>query len=350
VSTLDDDSMPVRDKSQLLGWLSTAVEQARSFCGGIGVDLDAVAETAGLATTAWKDDSVEKIVVDEQTKSAFLAHARVVNQLFKAVLPDRDATRFIPVASALRFLADSVNSLAEPVDVSRVLDRVQDLLDESVAATPYVIREAPGVFPEAGGDRVVDLNAIDWEAVAKRFQSGKKHTEVERLRAAIKAKVAELVRLNPTREEWLERLQELIDEYNAGSMNVEEMFTQLRLFTEKLDEEEKRTLAEGLDEEQLAVYDLLTRPDPGLTDAEKRQVKDIARELLLTLKHDKLVPDWRKSQQAKAAVKLSIDKTLDSGLPDKYSPVAYREKADAVYGHVLESYWDDGRSVYSVAA
>ena len=199
VPTVDGDgAMPVRDKGQLLEWLQSAVEEARTFCVGIGVDLGAVAQTSGLATTAWKDDSVEKIVVDEETKSAFMAHARIVNQLFKAILPDSDANQFIPVASALRFLADSVNSLAEPVDVSRVLDRVQELLDESVATTPYIIRERPGGYAEAAnGDRRVDLNSIDWDAVAKRFQSGRKRTEIERLRAAIKAKVEELARLNP---------------------------------------------------------------------------------------------------------------------------------------------------------
>lgn len=156
--------------------------------------------------------------------------------------------------------------------------------------------------------------------------------------------------LNPTRDEWLERLQELIDEYNAGSMNVEEMFIQLQLFTEQLNVEEKRTLAEGLDEEQLAIYDLLSRPDPGLTESEKKQVKLIAKDLLLTLKRDKLVLDWRKSQQARAAVKVAIEKELDKELPPRYDPILFRQKADAIYRHVFDSYRDAGSSVYTAAA
>ena len=76
----------------------------------------------------------------------------------------------------------------------------------------------------------------------------------------VKKKVEELARLNPTRTDWLERFQQLIDEYNAGSMNVEEWFNQLVLFAQNLDHEEKRTVAEGLDEEQLAIFDLLTGP------------------------------------------------------------------------------------------
>ena len=237
------------------------------------------------------------------------------------------------------------------MDVSRVLEQVQDLLDESVAANPYVIQEtrAPYEAEESLKGRI-DLNAIDWQAVAERFAGGKKRTEAERLRALVKAKVEELARLNPTRLEWLERFQELIDEYNAGSLNVETFFEQLMLFTRSLDEEEQRGLAEGLSDEQLAIYDLLTRPGPDLTDAEKKQIKGVAEELLATLKRDKLVLDWRKGQQTRAAVKVEIEKELDEGLPPSYDAGLFQEKADAVFAHVFDSYWDDGRSVYSTAA
>jgi type I restriction enzyme R subunit len=346
----DDGSMPVRDKAQLVEWLAEAEAEAERFCREIGIDLDAIHEAEGFRVTELGEQAVEKILRDEETKSAFLAHARVVNSLFKAILPDAKANQFAPIRSVLTYLVDAVKSLDEPVDVSRVLDRVQELLDESVAANPYVIREHRTPYDAADSLKGrVDLNAIDWQAVAERFAGGKKRTEAERLRAIVKAKVEELARLNPTRAEWLERLQELIDEYNAGSMNVETFFEQLMLFTRGLEEEEQRTLAEGLNEEQLAIYDLLTRPGPDLTEAEKKQIKKVAEELLATLKRDKLVLDWRKGQQTRAAVKVEIEKELDQGLPAAYDASLFQQKADAVFAHVFDSYWDDGRSVYSAA-
>jgi type I restriction enzyme, R subunit len=344
----DDGSMPVRDKSRLVRWLEEAEAQAKAFCYDAGVDLDAIAAASGFEVTRLGDEAVEKILRDEETKAALLAHARVVNQLFKAILPDRDANRFVPIRGALTYLAETINSLNDPPDVSRVLDQVQALLDESVAANPYVIRERPAAYETDGGR--VDLSRIDWEALARRFQTGKKRTEAERLRATVKAKVEELARLNPTRAEWLARFQELIDEYNAGSLNVNEFFQQLVLFTQGLDEEEQRGLAEGLDDEQLAIYDLLTRPGPELTDAEKAKIKQVAQDLLETLKRDKLVLDWRKSQQARAAVLVEIRDGLDVGLPPKYDASLFREKTDVVFRHVYDSYWGDGRSVYSSAA
>jgi len=62
------------------------------------------------------------------------------------------------------------------------------------------------------------------------------------------------------------------------------------------------------------------------------------------------VLDWRKGQQTRAAVKVEIEKELDKGLPGSYDASLFQEKADAVFAHVLDSYWDDGRSIYSVAA
>jgi type I restriction enzyme R subunit len=237
------------------------------------------------------------------------------------------------------------------VDVSRVLDQVQDLLDDSVAANPYLIRERVSPY-DADADVMgrIDLNAIDWQAIAERFATGKKRTEAERLRALVKAKVEELARLNPTRAEWLERFQELIDEYNAGSLNVETFFEQLMLFTQSPDREEQRGLAEGLTDEQLAIYDLLTRPGPDLTEAESKQIKRVAEDLLAALKRDKLVLDWRKGQQTRAAVKVEIEQELDSGLPGAYDASLFQQKADAIFAHILDSYWDDGRSIYSPAA
>ena len=349
----DDGSMPVKDKKQLVEWLSTAVDEAVAYCGEIGVDLSTTSEESGLALTAWKDEAVERIIRDEETKSKFMAHARLVNQLFKAILPDREANRFAAVRSELVFLSDAVESLNEPVDVSRVIDQVHALLDESVAANPYIIRasESTAVYGEdAEAATQFDLSKIDWDALAKRFQSGKKHTEAQRLRALIKAKVEQLARLNPTRADWLERFQELIDEYNAGSMNVEEYFQQLVLFTQGLEVEDRRAVAEGLDEEQLAIFDILTRPGPDLTEAEKKQVKQAAEDLLATLKREKLVVDWRKQQQTRAAVKVAIEKELDAELPPAYDPELFNQKAEAVFSHVLDSYFDDGTSLYSRVA
>lgn len=109
-----------------------------------------------------------------------------------------------------------------------------------------------------------------------------------------------------------------------------------------------RTIAEQLSEEELAVFDLLTRPSTNLSKKEKQRVKKVAHELLETLKREKLVLDWRKRQQSRAAVRLAIEETLDD-LPESFTPEIYQKKCEAVYQHVFDSYYGSGRSIYAAA-
>jgi type I restriction enzyme, R subunit len=132
-------------------------------------------------------------------------------------------------------------------------------------------------------------------------------------------------------------------------MNTEAFFQELLKFSNELTEEEARSLAEGLTEEQLAIFDLLMRPAPPLSEDEKAQVKRVAQELLGVLKRDKVVLDWRKEQSTRAAVRVAVEETLDR-LPEKFTRQLYAQKCDAVYQHVFDSYWDDGQSVYDKAA
>jgi type I restriction enzyme, R subunit len=339
-----DGSLPVKDKTELLAWLRSAVDDALDFCRDRGVDIDGMLAVKGFDLVAAGEVAVEQLIVDDQTKAQYLAHARLVDRLFKAILPDPEANEFGPVRAVLVYLAERIVSLDPTVDVSEVLGKVEHLLDESVAANAYVIHA-----PTGQGAALIDLNEIDWEVLAGRFAKGKKRTEAEKLRAAVAAKVAMLASLNPTRGDWAERFQQLIDEYNAGSVNVEAFFQRLIEFTKALNEEERRGLAENLDEEQLAIYDLLMRPAPELTEVERKQVKRVAESLLELLKREKLVLDWRKEQRARAGVRLAVEEQLDK-LPEKFTTDLYERKCDAVYQHVFDSYWDDGRSVYHQAA
>ena len=128
-----------------------------------------------------------------------------------------------------------------------------------------------------------------------------------------------------------------------------EFFDRLVQFTKELDEEERRALAENLTEEELAIYDLITRPAPELTDAETKLVKAIAHELLAKLKAERLVLDWRKQQQSRAAVRVAVETELDH-LPRAFDVDTFQTKCDLVYQHIYDNYWDDGRSTYTSAA
>lgn len=76
-------------------------------------------------------------------------------------------------------------------------------------------------------------------------------------------------------------------------------------------------------------------------------MKKGAQELLARLKEEKLVIDWRKKEQTRAAVRQLIEIALDEFLPRVYSKDIFERKCQSLYQHVFESYAGCGRSIYA---
>jgi type I restriction enzyme R subunit len=336
--------MPVMPKSELLEALRAELEQSAAFCLAHGVSIEGLIGVKAFEYVKLRDDAVDLLLVTPDTKSEFLQRADQIDRLFKAILPDPQANEFGPYRAVFVNIAERIRSLTPVADISEVMDAVESLLDESVAAKAYVIAAAES---EDGG-HVIDLSQIDFEALAKKFDTGRRRIEAERLKGSVAAKLVSLVRANPTRLDYMERFQALIDEYNAGSLNVEQFFQQLLAFARSLSQEEQRGIAENLSEEELAVFDLLTKPDMRLSEKDSAEVRRVAQELLKTLKRERLVLDWRKRQQTRASVRLCIEQTLDK-LPGVYTRELFGQKCDVVYHHVFDSYFGEGRSVYGFA-
>ena len=196
----------------------------------------------------------------------------------------------------------------------------------------------------------MDLSKIDFELLAKRYKMSKhKNTDLEMLKAAIRAQLERLIRLNKTRTDFQQKFEELIESYNTGSRNIEELFEELLKLSRNLSEEQQRHVRENMSEEELVIFDILTRPAPELSLEERAEVKKVARELLAKIK-ELIVINWRQKSMARSQLKLSIEDVLDAGLPRVYSPEAYKQKCTVVFQHFYENYSDKDASVYAAAS
>jgi type I restriction enzyme R subunit len=156
-----------------------------------------------------------------------------------------------------------------------------------------------------------------------------------------------MVTQNKTRLDYYETFKEMINEYNTGSASVTDTYNKLLEFVKDLNTEDQRSISEGLTEEELAIFDLLTKPQVDLTEKDRMKVKNAAKDLLQILKTEKLVLDWRKHQPTKSDVKVTIEKVLDQELPDSYDKLLFDLKTQLVFQHVYDSYFGAGRSVYA---
>ncbi|TDU32843.1 type I restriction enzyme R subunit [Panacagrimonas perspica] len=334
---------PILDKSALVAALREALEGARAFATAHGFSLEAIAKAQGFERIGRMDEAVEAILVTEADKKLYLQIATRVSRLFKAILPDPLANELAPLSVLVAYLAAKIRAETEQPDISAVMGDVEELLNDSIATEGYHI--GPASRPES----LINLSEIDFEALQAKFAQSHKRTEAEKLRRLIEGKLAQMLKVNSSRVELAEKFQKLIDEYNAGSQNIEDLFKELVKFARELTEEEKRGVAEGLTEEELAIFDILTKPEPVLTKAEEADAKKVCREVLAALKREKLVLDWREKQQARAAVMQTLKLEMRR-LPAPFTKDIRAEKLARTYAHVYDHYFGAGQSVYQPAA
>jgi type I restriction enzyme, R subunit len=337
-------AMPVRDKKALAEELRHAVNDANEYCLKYGVVLAEIENmpTANFAQVGAIQVAADRLMAPESAKRDFLALEALARSLYRAVKPDPVAVEFSQCCGCLAAIADCIRNVTDPPDISHILQGIQDLLDESIAAEPFKIKPTTSAYGQ------IDLSKIDFAALRKRFENKKPtNTDVERLKAAVRAQLERMVLLNPTRADYLEKFQELIEGYNSGSRNIEEIFKELLALSTILTEEQTRHVREHLSEEELTIFDILTRPAPKLATEEREEVKKVAHHLLEKL-HGLLVLGWRQKVSTRARVKIEIENALDEGLPRAYSKEIYEEKCSAIFEHVYQSYQGEGQSVYAV--
>lgn len=71
-------------------------------------------------------------------------------------------------------------------------------------------------------------------------QATYKNIEIADMRAFIEHKLSQMLEQNLTRIDFVERLQGIVDAYNAGSSSNDNYFEELLKFTQDLQEEDER--------------------------------------------------------------------------------------------------------------
>ena len=335
---------PVRDKKKLVEELRQAANAATAFCAERQVILPAIEQLAAgsLERLQRIADAVDALISPDPLRREFLGHERLVGTLYGAVKPDPAALEFAGRVACLAAIAAAIHAKLNPgpVDITGVMGGIAKLLDASITGVDMPTKPAP----------VMDLSKIDFEALRSRFKESKhRNIDLEVLKAAIRAQLEKLIRLNKTRADFAEKFEELIESYNAGSRNIDELFEELLKLSRDLSQEQHRHVRENMTEEELVIFDILTRPEPELSDTERTEVKKVARALLEHIK-TLLVLNWRQKSSARSQLKLTIEDLLDTGLPRVYSPELYQRKCSAIFEHVFESYPERDAGVYAGAA
>ena len=227
---------PIADKSKLVEKLRKAIAEITEFCEGLGIDLVAAQTDDALQNISHINDAMERILINDETKRNYLQHATHVTKLYKAILSDPSAHEFTRICQLINIIAQKIRNLTPPTDISGVMTEVESLLNRSIAPEGYLIQ----IPPDSYDMNQVDLSQIDFEQLSEQFNTEHKRVEAERLRGAINTKLTAMIRLNRSRMDYQQKFEQMIAEYNAGTVGVDNFVEGLFNFANELHQEDQR--------------------------------------------------------------------------------------------------------------
>jgi type I restriction enzyme R subunit len=278
------------------------------------------------------------LLSQDEWRKAFAVYENTITSLYEACKPEILHSPVVRTVAVFQYLRGVVDAIIEQKDIDAVGLRISQLLDESlVVDRSEIIGEHKADWRIVQSGKTWDLSKIEFEKLNEDFQRTRyKNIEIADLRAFIQHKLGQMLKQNATRTNFAQRLQGIIDAYNAGSSSADNYFDDLMKFTKDLKEESERHIREGLTEDELELFDLLKRDK--MTKDETQKVRLAAKSLLHRLLEESpkvLVQDWFKDSQTKRRVQSAVEEVLHAHLPDSYDRVVFKEKCDNVFDLML---------------
>ena len=326
---------PLNGRQKLLDELAEAIGMVREWLDAHHAPLSAIVESTGFARNAAINAAKEAANENDETRRHFEVLCRAVFSKFKSCITFPEVNGFREDCKAVEIVYRVLMQGRDDADISDVMRELHAIVD---AAIEPVHNDC---LADAG--EPYDISKIDFARLRQEFaRSQSKRTAVLSVRDEVERKLAGMLARNPSRIDFQKHFERIVADYNAEKdrKTIEQTFEELLKFVEELSEEESRAAREGLDEETLAIYDLLRKPN--LTPAEIARVKKVAKDLLDTLKADKLkIEHWQEKELARDGVRRAIGDSLygdETGLPPSYSNEEVDRCAETVYRHIFERY------------
>ena len=284
------------------------------------------------------DAYADKLLTKDEWRQGFAVFENTITSLYEACKPEILGSPVVRSVAVFQYLRGVLEAIIEQKDIDAVALRVGELLDESVVVVNSgALKEGKPEFRITQSGKTWDLSKINFEKLKEDFKIATyKNIQITDLRAFIQHKLDQMLHQNATRADFAQRLQGIIDSYNAGSSSADNYFEELVKFTKDLKAEAERHIREGLTEDELELFDILKKE--RMTQAETQKVRLAAKSLLHRLQEGRpkvLVQDWFKDAQSRGRVRSAVESVLDRELPESYDRVLFTEKCNNVFDIML---------------
>ena len=309
----------------------------------LGFDPASLIGSTGFERIKGLKDAVEAVYSSDEAKRRFEILARQVFARFKALLTEPTVFAYAERHDNIEAIYKKLTERRDTADVTELLKELHRIVNEAIRT------QSPGDDQAEG--LTFDLSQIDMEKLRKEFAAKARHkaTTLQDIRELIEQKLAEMLAGNPTRMDYQQKYEEIVADYNREKdrVTIEDTFNRLTDLMAELDIEQRRAVAEGLSEDELALFDLLEKDDLGRTERER--VKQSSRALFAAIKARLAEVDrfWEK-EQTKAEIKVFILDEIFQSLP---SPPFTEEEKNAAASNIYDHIWQQAvRGEFAMAA
>ncbi len=321
---------------ELVVALSQAIEAAENHLKGLGFDTLRLTGATGFTRIEALRDAVNALYTSDEAKRRFEIMARQVFIRFKALLMEPSAFAYAERHDNIEAIYKKLQEKRDTADVTELLKELHKIVNEAIRA------QAPGEDHAEG--LTIDLSQIDFAKLRSEFEDKvrRKHAALQEIRDVVEKRLAQMLAGNPMRMDYYKKYQQIIADYNREKdrVTVEETFAKLVELVNSLDAEQRRAAAEGLTDNELALFDLLFRE--SISKADREKLKQASKNLLASLQELlKPMQAWTQNTTTQAEVKIFILDNLWRSLP---RPPFTDDDTEALAGRVYDYVWQRSAS------
>ena len=323
---------PTIDKEKLIKNVDKTIAATREFLKEHGIDLQELIEAESFMKLSMLKTAADAMCATVEIRKSYCTLATTLLNRWKYLDRDDITPERKQAKDAIEAIYKELQKKRKHADITDLSVAINEIIDEHLEIDTSVVAESGRRF---------DISRIDFDLLQREFAKAKqKNLLLKDIQELLQERLAEMLAQNPSRINFYERYQEIIESYNQEQdrASIEKIFEELMDLSKKLSEEERRYVREGFEnDEQLSMYDLLMKDD--LTKAEIKKIKEVAVELLAKIKAQLATMDHPfEKRETKAAIIITIRDTLWEMLPESYSDESIDSYKDAVFEYVQQRY------------
>ena len=259
----EEDEYPAKEFEELLSLLHQAIVEAKLFCNELGADLDKILSMGekGFKEIELFQEYANIILAKDEYRKQLGLFVNTIVSLYDSAKPE---VYEFPIVKknrdVLQYLRDVVDrNVDQDEAVERAKKKIEELLDTSIVGKGD-LQDASILDYKIDASKQIDLSKLNFEILRSEFPD-KKHKNIQfaDLRELLEVKLKQMMAQNKTRGSFLENFQKIIDDYNSGSISIEEAYEELVKQAEALNVEQQRAAKNEMTEEEQELFDLLKK-------------------------------------------------------------------------------------------